>query len=119
MQVVRTALVVEEEFLIALDVQRVLETVGVHHSHFARNAAEARTLGVDWATFSVAVVEIASGEDAHDDLVRELLDAGVPLVLTTADGRPQPPEFAHVPVIIKPAPERDLAEALRRALQQS
>lgn len=119
MQAARTALVVEEEFLIALDVQRVLETVGVHHSHFARNATEARSLGVDWSTLSVAVVAIASSEDAHNDLVRELLDARVPLVLTTADARPRPPELDHVPVIIKPAPERDLAEALRRALHPS
>ena len=52
----RTALVVEEEFLIALDVQRMLEALGVGLTLFARTPAEAEQLRARWPEIAIAIL---------------------------------------------------------------
>src|SRR5690349_19775253 len=81
----RTALVVEEEFLIALDIQRMLENLGVAQALFARSAAEAEHMRPSWPEIGIAIVEIRSDDIAAFQLVEAFQGAGVPTVLTTAD----------------------------------
>ena len=114
----RTALVVEEEFLIALDIQRMLEANGAGQILFARTTAEAEQLSASWPELGLAIVEVRShGTTAHS-LVDSLKRAGVPLVLTTADvtmgkGARAFPDLTLIP---KPIPEDALASAIEQAL---
>ena len=114
----QTILVVEEEFLIALDIQRMLETHGTGQMLFARTAEEAHELEAYWPSIRLAIVEIRH-DGAHSlTLVRRLRDAGVAVVLNTADSaiRRGHPDFPDVPVAVKPMAEEDLVAAIEQAV---
>ena len=114
----RTALIVEEEFLIALDIQRMLETLGVGQTLFARSAAEADELRASWPEIALAVVEIHRDTATTLDLVHGLGAAGIPIVLVTADVvlRKGFAPALGLPLVTKPVPEETLTEAVRQAL---
>ena len=114
----QTVLIVESQFLIALDIQRCLEAFGATLTVFARNTAEVLDAIDHWPSFSLALVEV---RDQHDDdavLLRGLAEAGVKLVLLTADAtlRRGHSDFPAAPVVMKPFLEDDLASALKQAL---
>ncbi len=114
----RTALIVEEEFLIALDVQRMLETLGVGQTLFARTPAEAEQLRARWPEIAIAIIEARMGDALSLQLAQSLAAARVPTVLTTSDLDVQR-DFADrpdLPIVVKPVPEDALAEAVRQAL---
>jgi CheY-like chemotaxis protein len=114
----RTILVVEEEFLIALDIQRILETHGTGQMLFARTAEEAHDLEAHWPSVGLAIVEIRHDGAPSLALVRRLRDAGVAVVLNTVDSalRRGHPEFPDVPVAVKPMAEEDLLAAIEQAV---
>lgn len=114
----QTALVVEEEFLIALDIQRMLEAQGVGQTLFARTPAEAEQLRARWPEIALAIVEVRTGDAPALALAESLVAAGIPTVLITADinARHGIVGTLTLPVVIKPIPEEDMATAIRRAL---
>ena len=114
----RTALVVEEEFLIALDIQRMLEALGVEQTLFARTAAEAAQLQARWPEIDIALVEIRAGDASTLALAESLVAASVPTVLITADfnARRGIAEALALPVVTKPIPEEHLAAAIGQVL---
>ena len=114
----RTALVVEEEFLIALDIQRMLETLGVAQTLFARTPAEAEQLRARWPEIAIAVAEIRAGDAEALALAESLTAAAIPTVLVTADidARRSVAAALALPVVIKPIPEEDMAAAIDQAL---
>ncbi len=114
----QTALVVEEEFLIALDIQRMLELLGVGQTLFAGTAAEAENFRARWPEIGIAVVEIRHRDDAAHGLIEGLRSAGIPTVLTTSDlgigrGSGAFPELTMLP---KPIPEDAMTSAVQQAL---
>jgi CheY-like chemotaxis protein len=110
----RTALVVEEEFLIALDMQRMLEAFGAGQTVFARGPAEAMVMWPHWQQSGVALVEWRLDDEATTSLVESLDTAGIPLVFLTSGPAVRPPE--NRPVVSKPVREQALASALEMAL---
>ena len=114
----RTALVVEEEFLIALDIQRMLESLGIGRTLFALTAAEAENLRAHWPEIAVAIVDIRSDDTDASKLVEGLRHAGIPTLLTTADAAaiPSAGPFAGLPVLPKPTPEDALTSAVLKDL---
>src|SRR4051812_16874048 len=115
----QTVLIVEREFLIALDIQRCLEALGAVETVFARNNDEALRAIDRWRSFSVALVEIHLHQHENDvTLLRGLEACGVKLVLLTSDTtlRRGHPDFPAAPIVMKPFLEDDLASALERAL---
>lgn len=113
----QTVLIVETEFLIALDIQRCLEALGAVQTVFARDTAEALAAATQWPGFGVALVEIHHQRDEDRTLLLGLQRAGVRLVLMTADvaARRGIPGIA-APVVMKPFSEDDLASAIGQAL---
>jgi len=111
-------LIVETEFLIALDIQRVLEGVEARQCVLATSPAEARSMAGDIRTFALALLDFRSGDSHTLALARDLVTAGVPLVLLVSEVglRHGVRELPHAPVVIKPFLEEDLASAVRRAL---
>lgn len=114
----QTVLIVESEFLIALDIQRCLETFGATQTVFARNTDEVFNAVERWPSFAVALVEVRHQDNADAALLRALADAGMKLILLTADAtlRGGHPGFPVAPVVMKPFLEEDLASALQQAL---
>lgn len=114
----RTTLILEKEFLIALDIQRILEDLGAGQTLVVRTPIEAEQLRHRWPEIALAIVETDLGADAVMDLADALLAAGIGVVLTTADlalhhGYDEQPS---VPLVLKPVPEADLASAIKQAL---
>ena len=114
----RTALVVEEEFLIALDIQRMLETLGVGQTLFARTAVEAEQLQARWPEIAIAIVEIRAGDASTSALAESLVAARIPTVLVTADfnARHGIAEALALPVVVKPIPEEHMTEAIGQVI---
>ncbi|HEY0032624.1 MAG TPA: hypothetical protein VGB81_05110 [Devosia sp.] len=111
-------LVIEEEFLIALDIQRMLEGLNSGQVLFARSALEASSMHDHWSAVGLAIVELSLQPNAALELVQRLLDQRIPVVLCSADmafstGAPQYPQL---PLVIKPMAETDLVAAIRKVL---
>lgn len=114
----RIALIVEKEFLIALDIQRMLETLGAGQTLFARHVTEAEQLRARWPEIAIAIVEVRADDAPTTHLAETLAAAGIPIVLITTDAETQH-DFAaspSLPVVVKPVPEEALANAVRQAL---
>lgn len=111
----RHVLIVEEEFLIALDIRQMLEEAGVADIVIAPTAAEALTLPLD--RLSLAIIEMPLGDQSAVALFETLRRAGIATIISTADGtfRHGMPGFA-APVVIKPFAANELTTACRRAL---
>jgi CheY-like chemotaxis protein len=107
-------LVVEEEFLIALDIQRMLETMQSGQILFARTVEEAISLHSHWADVGLAIVEVALEQDGSLALVDKLILSGIPIVLCTADAalRRGIAQYPRLPVVTKPMAETDLVHAI-------
>ena len=114
----QTALIVEGEFLIALDIQRMLETLGVGQTLFARTSAEAEQLRARWTEIGIAIVEIRTGNAPAFALAESLVAASIPVVLITADIDAHHGFAAtlDLPVVVKPIPDEDMAAAVAQAL---
>jgi CheY-like chemotaxis protein len=108
----RPALIVEEEFLIALDIQRMLEAIGVGQTLFARNAAEAHHLQAQWSELSVAILELRLSDPRNRALADELAALGIPVVIITGDRGHK----IDAPLVSKPVSEEALASAIQQAL---
>jgi hypothetical protein len=116
-----TVLIVEAEFLIAFDIQRMLESRIDGTMLFARSPLEARQHEHLWPTIDLAIVEI--GHEPHHTwpLLAGLRDAGIAIILSTVDSKMQQghPEFPGAPVIVKPMIEEDFHGAVGLALTAS
>jgi CheY-like chemotaxis protein len=111
-------LVVEGQFLIALDLQRILEEAHAARTVLARSATEAADLAGRFREFDVALVELPPGEPATLELVRRLVAAGVGVAVTTtgADISHHLPGFPGVPAVHKPFDDTELLAAIAEAL---
>ena len=101
----KRCLVLDDEFLIALDIQQTLELSGAAHVACVATASEALALLRADPDFDVAVLDVKlSGADRNSLGVAALLSAkGTPFVFLTgygAAGVELP--FSHVPTIAKP-----------------
>mgnify|MGYP001443617203 CR=1 FL=1 len=114
----KTALIVEAEFLIALDLQRMLEGLGFSEILLARNVAEGRDFLAQRPDVAVALIEFRLHDPDGLDLVVRLHAKGVPTVAITSDAelRHGIHELAAVPVLGKPVAEDQLALAICRLL---
>jgi DNA-binding NtrC family response regulator len=114
----QTILVVEEEFLIALDIQRVLEDHDAGQCVFARSITEALALRDRWIGYGLAIIELQANHTDGLELLAGLQTAGIALVVTTADLslRSGLPGVPGIQVLIKPFPEAELVSAIKEAL---
>ncbi len=112
-------LVVEDDSLLAMDLEETLAEAGaiVVGVCPTLNEAMTRANGDD---FAVAVLDFSLGHDTASPVARRLVGRGLPFVLHTGKSRGEPSlaEWRDWPIVEKPAPPRVLVSALRTALSR-
>jgi two-component SAPR family response regulator len=95
-------LVVEDEFLIAMDLSRMIRSLGADVSGPVRSVDAAAEL-LQKSSVDGAIVDINLGNEKSTLLVEELLAHGIPVVLTTGYSEDMLPEtLAQAPRLFKP-----------------
>jgi DNA-binding NtrC family response regulator len=115
----KTVLVVEDEFLVALDLSMVLERGGWHVLGPAATTAEALRL-LDDERPVVALLDVALKEGTVTLVAEALRARNVPFVVASAYGRPElvgGEVLAGAPKVGKPTNERRLLELLERFVE--
>lgn len=114
----KRVLIVEEEFLIALDIQRVLEAAHAAETTFARTVCEVETTPPSLGRFDLAIINVPEADPEANTFARALIEAGVALVISSAEStyRQGVPDFPGVPVVSKPFAEEQLLTACALAL---
>jgi CheY-like chemotaxis protein len=116
----RRCLVLDDEYLIALDIQQILEAAGAAGVTSVSTAAEALEVLGKESNYDLAVLDIKLGgaTDSSMTVAALLSEQGTPFVFLTgmrADEIAAGP-FAGVPVVEKPYQAPLLIETVRRVL---
>ena len=114
----RLVLVVEDEFLIALDLEQLLRRHGWRVLGPAATVDQALRLLRDGETPDVALLDVNLGGEPVTPVAEALRARGVPFVLASAYGGhgPTAAALAGAPAVGKPTDERRLLAALARAV---
>ena len=110
-------LIIEGEFLIALEIQRILEEANASQTVFTRNFREAGAMAERFGEFDLAIINPPLEGTPEIELVTRLATAGPAIVICTAgpvwsDGA----LLEGVEVVRKPFADGDLLAACQRAL---
>lgn len=109
-------LVVEDDYLLALDAESALRRAGAEVVGPFPNEAEA-IKAIQQGGLHAAVNDVNLGLGPSFETARALRNASVPfLFLTGYDPSSFPPEFADVPRLMKPIDSRHLVKELARLL---
>lgn len=111
-----TVLVVEDEYLIALEAQRVIEEAGAGEILLANSVTEVRKLLADGPKIDVAVLDLGLGTEDASPLIGEFGESGIALLVATGFDRGAP---EGVPRLSKPYRDTELVAAIRRLLGKS
>jgi two-component system, response regulator PdtaR len=117
----KRCLVLDDEFLIALDIQQILEFAGAAHVACVATVAEALALLRADPDFDLAVLDVKiSGPDGNSlGVAAQLAAKGTPFVFLTGmrvdDLHAK--QFPQAPVVEKPYDAVALLDAVRRALK--
>ena len=119
----KRCLVLDDEFLIALDIQQILELARAKHVASVATASEAIALVRREAKFDLAVLDVKLGgsEDKSLGVASELAKTGTPFVFLTGMrvDNVHAREFPQAPVIEKPYDAVALLDAVQRALKNA
>ena len=116
----KRCLVLDDEYLIALDIQQILEAAGAASVTCVGTARDALDALADGSALDIAVLDIRLDGKAGDSLTvaAALSRKGTPFVFLTGlrSDDVHAGEFAHAPVIEKPYQAPALVEAIRQAI---
>ena len=110
----KRVLVVEADFLLALDLQRMLEQAHAAKTVFTRSIDEAAQLLDPEGQFELAIIEVADCMSPTTALAKRLMASGVGVVVTTEEAgfRHGIPGLGGVPVLLKPFTETGSADGV-------
>ena len=119
----KRCLVLDDEFLIALDIQQILELAGAKHVASVASASEAMELLRSEPKFDLAVLDVKLGgaEGNSLDVAAMLAEAGTPFVFLTGMrvDNVHAKKFPQAPVVEKPYDALTLLDAAQRALKSA
>jgi DNA-binding NtrC family response regulator len=110
----KSVLVVEDEPLIALNVETLLAEAGVSTVKIANSVAKARSALKEGTPFDAAIVDLRVADGDASPLIGILSERAIPVVVTTGTicGQ-QTPDFSKaVAVLQKPYPDNDLIKVM-------
>jgi hypothetical protein len=110
-------LIIEEQFLIALDIQRVVDDAHARHAVFARNWLEAAALGDRLNEFDLAIVTPPGPNPTEQATAARLVASPAAIVVCTAFRRGlEGTVLATAEAVDKPFRDEVLLAACLRAL---
>lgn len=115
----RSILILEDEYLVALDVEQTCLEWGARQVTIARSLESLGERPLEQADFDAAILDLRLGGQSTTPFARELEKKGIPFVFATgltdageiADG------FPDVPVVGKPYAGDELARVLADTIQ--
>ncbi len=112
-------LIVEAEYIIAMDVMTVIETTFGGSGSIVRSVDEASRFLAENALPDLAIIEMEIIKPQHLALARQLLASGVRVIGISADSRManHAADLSAIPILIKPVPETEMVAAVREALR--
>jgi DNA-binding NtrC family response regulator len=114
----RRIMIVEDEYLIAMEVQDLLTDLGAEVVGPFGHLAPAFD-AVNREQLHGALLDVRLDGETIDEIAEALVARGVPVLLTTGYEKAQlPPSLQHLPRVRKPYDERELRGLLERALSQ-
>lgn len=114
----KSVLIVEDQMLIALDLENILGDHGMIVTATATSLREALVyLGKERP--DCAVLDVNLGEESSAPIARHLIEIGVPFIFATGYGETGsiPTDFAGVPVVRKPYDKHSIFGQLRQVLK--
>jgi DNA-binding response OmpR family regulator len=114
-----TMLVVEDDLLLAMDIEDTLAGMGAVVVDVCHTLDEAMARA-DVNDFAVAVLDFSLGSDSVAPLARRLARRNVPFILHTGMSRSEPSlmEWGDSIIVEKPASPQTLATAIRSVLER-
>jgi CheY-like chemotaxis protein len=112
-----SVLIIEDEFLIAVEAQRIVEEAGACRALLANSVEEARQRMLADAPIDLAVLDIRLGDEDGATLVHELSSRRIPFIIASGfalQGGWAPAESSIV--LTKPYRDAELIEAILSAL---
>ena len=114
----RDVLIVEDEFLIAVDLEEALHQLGVSQTRTALTLSAALAC-IAQRMPDLALIDVKLGEDTSFTAARTLQARGIPFVFVTGYDENAPlGEFSEAPRLTKPYTLQDLHEILARAFDR-
>lgn len=112
-------LVVEDEYLVALLVGDMLETLGFHVAEIAPNITAATTAAEN-GDFDVAILDVNLNGAVSNPVADILKSRQIPFIFATGYGSSGPHErFSDTPSLQKPFEEGDLGRALTAVMGEA
>ncbi|MGH6925395.1 MAG: response regulator [Propylenella sp.] len=109
-----TILIVEDTYLIALEVQRMVEEAGAQRATLAATVSEVRERLAAGRPIDVCILDLRLGEEDATPLIEELRERGIAVLVATGFDSVGP--NVDVPLLQKPYQEAELVAAIRAAL---
>ncbi|MBN9036902.1 MAG: response regulator [Rhizobiales bacterium] len=109
--------VVEDEALVALNLESMLDDLGCRVVGPAMRFDRAQAMIDEGVEADVAILDVNIGGRSVFDLAVQIRERGIPILFATGYGRGGiPGEWQHRPILQKPYTERDVGRAIREAL---
>ncbi len=114
-------LIVEDEFLIAVDYERILQSAGAARVDAARDLATARDRLAHSGPFDLVVLDMNLDGESTLPLARELIVAQIPFVFITGYSvkTAMPDDLRTAVVLEKPFEERALITTLAQIIKSA
>lgn len=114
---IKRVLVLEDNFIIAMDAEDILKSIGIEHVEIAGTVAEAQAL-IDEHSFDFALLDVNLGSQTSFDFAAILIERGVALGFVSGYGDDFvfPPALRDISRITKPFNETSVAGLLGAAL---
>lgn len=113
---VKRVLVLEDNFIIAMEAEDILTSLGVEHVEIATNIAQATAL-LDAQSFDFALLDVNLGNETSFSFAEVLLARGTFFGFVTGYGEDSvfPAELRDIPRITKPFNEGSMSSLLATA----
>lgn len=108
-----SVLIVEDEFLIAVDAQRIVEEAGAANAFPVNSLAAARERLADQPSIDLVILDMRLGEEDGGTLTKELDNRGIPFVIASGFATDH---GGSAGVLTKPYRDTDLIEAILSAI---
>lgn len=111
-------LVLEDEFLIGMELERIAEECGAKSVHVVSTVAELLFWIESRQPCDIAVLEVEARGASSLDAAMLLQQGGIPIIFATAydQQRAGIAGFPHVPVVLKPYGKAQILQAVAAAL---